>query len=170
MSGAGGADGGDSESDIASARDEPAPRAQLPGWRGDSIGLLRHSRQVFCDPCDLGVASPAFACMARDMLQHNQVARIVQQHRRLRRRNPGSDPSGREARHVCYKGVVRWQFADPLGAGNRVHLPQCVLCAVRKIFPNPLCVSPPPGVTASRENAITVRCARPVATIGVPHC
>ena len=88
------------ESDIASERDKPAPRAQLPGWRGDSIGLLRHSRQVFCDPCDLGVAAPAFTCMALDMLQHNQVALIVRKQLRLRQRNPWSDPSGREARHM----------------------------------------------------------------------
>ena len=151
-SGAGGAGGGGSESDVASERDEPAVRARLPGWRGDSIGLLRHSRQVFCDPCDLGVAAPAFACMALDMLQQNQVALIVRKQQRLRQRNPESDPSGREARHACYKGVVKWQFADQLGAGSRVRLPQCVLCAVRRMFPNPLCVPPPPGVTASREN------------------
>ena len=38
-----------------------------------------------------------------------------------------------------YKGVVAWQFADPLGAENRVRLPRCVTCRIRREFSNPCC-------------------------------
>jgi hypothetical protein len=48
---------------------------------------------------------------------------------------------GREARHACYKAVIAWQWANPLGAENRVRLPDCVTVAVRRLFPNPICGS-----------------------------
>ena len=53
---------------------------------------------------------------------------------------PRDDLDGRKARHALYKAVVAWQWANPLGAENRVRLPTCVLHRVRRLFPNPCCV------------------------------
>jgi hypothetical protein len=83
--------------------------------------------------------------LANDMLQQRRVARVVEKHTRLRTSKPRCDPDGREARHACYKAVIAWQFASPLGAGNRVRLPVCVVAAIRKLFPNPVCYPPPAG-------------------------
>ena len=48
-------------------------------------------------------------------------------------------PIVRAARYAMYRGVVRWRWADPLGAENRVRLPMCVMKQIRRIFPNPIC-------------------------------
>ena len=44
-----------------------------------------------------------------------------------------------ERHGTSYKAVVHWQFSSPLGAGNRVRLPACVVRAIRRRFPNPVC-------------------------------
>jgi hypothetical protein len=105
---------------------------------GDSLGLTANRRRMYCDYHDLR-GGAAHACMAVDMLQQTRMAAIVEKHQRLRLRKPRDDPDGRQARHACYKGVVAWQWANPLGAEQRVRLPMCVLCRVRKLFPNPRC-------------------------------
>ena len=38
-----------------------------------------------------------------------------------------------------YRGVVAWQWANPLGAEQRVRLPACVVKRTRRLFPNPIC-------------------------------
>ena len=105
---------------------------------GDSLGLAANGRRMYCDWHDLRGGS-ALACMAVDMLQQSRMAAIIEKHQRLRLRRPRDDPDGRAARHVCYKGVIAWQWANPLGAEQRVRLPSCVLYRVRKLFPNPCC-------------------------------
>ena len=73
------------------------------------------------------------------MLQQRRIAALIADHQRLRARKPGEDPDGRKARYALYRAVVGWQFADPLGAENRVRLPACVLYRNRRLFPNPCC-------------------------------
>ena len=73
------------------------------------------------------------------MLQQRTINKLINQHQRRRARRPSVDPVGSEARHACYKAVVAWQWASPLGAEQRVQLPACVMCGVRKLFPNPRC-------------------------------
>ena len=112
--------------------------ARLGVHGGDSLGLAAHGRRMYCDWHDLHGGS-AHACMAVDMLQQSRMAALVEKHQRLWQRRPRDDPDGRQARHACYKGVVAWQWANPLGAEQRVRLPPCVLYRVRKLFPNPRC-------------------------------
>ena len=109
-----------------------------PFVRRDSIGLAAHGRHLYCDYCDLH-GPCANACTAVDMLQQRTINKLVNQHQRRRARRPSVDPAGSEARHACYKAVVAWQWASPLGAEQRVQLPRCVMCGVRKLFPNPRC-------------------------------
>ena len=128
----GGGDGGGGGD--ASARD---PR--LGNWvRRDSVGLAAHGGDMYCDFCDLHCGCPN-ACMARDMLQQTRIKKLIEKQRRRRARRPADDPDGGGARHALYKEFIAWQWASPLGAGNRVRLPKCVTCGVRKLFPNPVC-------------------------------
>ena len=139
-------DGGGGEADNAEPPstegccecDEPQERARS-GWRGahDSIGLAEYGRCVYCDVCDLGMSNGA--CMADFMVEERRLASVVAKHSRRRARKPQGDPDGREARHALYKAVIYWQFCSELGAGNRVRLPKCVVRAIRRLFPNPLC-------------------------------
>lgn len=116
--------------------------ARLGAWHGrDSIGLTAHGREMYCDYCDLG-GGVAIACMARDMLQQSRVAAVVEKHRKKKRGRPGAEDvceARKEARHACYRSIVAWQWADPLGAEQRVRLPACVEVGVRRLFPNPVC-------------------------------
>ena len=104
----------------------------------DTLGLERHARRMYCDYHDQRGGCPN-ACMAVDMLQQRRINAVVEAQQRARRRKPSSDPDGREARYAMYRTVIKWQWSDPLGAGNRVRLPRCVLHRVRKLFPNPVC-------------------------------
>lgn len=124
-----GNDGGDGPRD---------PR--LGSWcRRDSVGLAQHGRRMFCDYHDLH-SGCADACMARDMMQQRRISTLVEKQQKRRRKRPRDDPDGRDARHACYKAVIAWQWANPLGAENRVRLPNCVTVAVRQLFPNPICL------------------------------
>ena len=116
---------------------------RLGQWHGrDSIGLSAHGRVMYCDYCDLH-GGVAIACMAQAMLQEGRIARIITKHQKRRqrhgRRRSSHAGDGREARHACYKGIVAWQWANPLGAEQRVRLPLCVTRRVRQLFPNPKC-------------------------------
>ena len=93
---------------------------------------------MFCDYHDLRGGS-ALACTAADMLQQTRIRAVVERHQHLRQRKPHDYGDGRSARHECYKAVIRWKWADPLGAGQRVRLPVCVLYRIRRLFPNPCC-------------------------------
>eukprot|EP00966_Prymnesium_polylepis_P036496 846579-Prymnesium_polylepis.2 len=73
------------------------------------------------------------------MLQQRRIATLVEKHQGIRARRPSDDPDGRTGRHMLYKAVVAWQWANPLGAENRVRLPFCVMYRVRRLFPNPCC-------------------------------
>jgi len=111
-------------------------------YRRDSIGLSQHGRRMYCDYHDLG-GPCRDACMARDMLQQRSIDKLLTKLRNRRRRpqarRNADDPDGREARHACYKAIIKWQWASPLGAENRVRLPCCVVKALRREFPNPIC-------------------------------
>lgn len=124
----------------ATTAEEAPPRDPRVGARArrDSVGISAHDRQMFCDYHDLHGPCQN-ACMAVDMLQQRTINQLVNQHQRRRARRPSVDPVGSEARHACYKAVVAWQWASPLGAEQRVQLPVCVMCGVRKLFPNPRC-------------------------------
>jgi len=112
---------------------------RLGRWHGrDSIGLAAHGREMYCDYCDLN-GGVAIACMAADMLQQSRVASVIEKHRCRRQANRRADPDGSQARHACYKAIVAWQWANPLGAEQRVRLPNCVMRRVRLLFPNPVC-------------------------------
>ena len=121
------------QSEADGARD---PR--MGAWARDDVGLAQDGRRMYCDYHDLRGTCP-HACMAADMLQQSRIAALVQKHERLRARRSQKDPDGREARHALYKAVIAWQWANPLGAENRVRLPRCVEHCVRRRFPNPIC-------------------------------
>ena len=104
----------------------------------DSIGLARHGRVMYCVYHDLNGESQ-FACMAEDMLQQTRISKLIKKLQAKRRRKPLDDQDGRGARYACYRAVISWQWANPLGAENRVRLPWCVLYRVRQLFPNPCC-------------------------------
>ena len=95
---------------------------------------------MYCDYCDLDTG-PYYACMACDMLQQSRVADTIAERQRWRARKPSEYGDGREARFPTYKQVFAWQWASPLGAGQRVPFPPCVTTAVRKLFPNPVCLA-----------------------------
>ena len=122
------------EADEADGGREP----RMGSWARDDVGLAQDGRRMYCDYHDLRGTCP-HACMAADMLQQSRIAALVQKHQRLRARRPQKDPDGREARHELYKAVIAWQWANPLGAENRVRLPRCVEHCVRRLFPNPIC-------------------------------
>ena len=45
----------------------------------------------------------------------------------------------RSARYALYRAYVKARWESPLGAGNRVRLPDCVVEAIRRHFPHPAC-------------------------------
>ena len=122
------------EADEADGARDP----RMGAWARDDVGLAQDGRRMYCDYHDLRGTCP-HACMAADMLQQSRIAALVQKHERLRARRSQKDPDGREARHALYKAVIAWQWANPLGAENRVRLPRCVEHCVRRRFPNPIC-------------------------------
>ena len=117
---------------------DPTTRERRGRSERNDLGLSANGRVMYCDFHDhrCGVAH---ACMAVDMLQQRSIYELVEKHRKLRREKPRDDPDGRRARHALYKAVIAWQWANPLGAENRVRLPTCVLHRVRRLFPNPRC-------------------------------
>jgi len=111
------------------------------GRRQDSIGLGEHGTDIYCDHCDVGCAPNT--CMAVVMLQALGVADTIARHQRLVAKTESMGTPDAEARasarFECYKAVIAWQFSDPLGAGQRRRLPECVTCKVRCLFRNPVC-------------------------------
>jgi hypothetical protein len=148
--------------DNATAVFDPTTRQRRGRGDRSDLGLGANGRVMYCDYHDHR-CEDAGACMAVDMLQQRDVAALVERHRKVRRDKPRDDPDGRRARHALYKAVVAWQWANPLGAENRVRLPVyvcCIMCAVgsrtraavwtvvlpvcvlhrvRRLFPNPCC-------------------------------
>ena len=125
--------------DAEGQRDE---RVSLTGWRGarNSVGIGASGPTVFCDVCCLGrPASSDDDHIASEMVQAGSITRVMAKQDRLLLARPWDDRDKRGARHACYKGVISWQFGGSLGAGNRVRLPWCVVCAIRKKYPNPVC-------------------------------
>ena len=146
-----GSDGGSAHSGSEDGGSEGKPRRRRKrGGRGrrgrahDSLGVA-HGRDMQCDVCDEQIVAPQWACHAEDMLQQSKIQDIVAKHQKRQATAKGraSDPDRREARFAMYRGFVAWQWADPLGAENRVRLPGCVMRRIRKLFPNPVCI---PGV------------------------
>ena len=131
----------DAAADNAIITYDPTTRERR-GRRGrserDELGLGANGRVMYCDFHDHG-CGVVHACMAVDMLQQRSIYELVEKHRKRRREQPRDDPDGRKARHALYKAVIAWQWANPLGAENRVRLPTCVLHRVRRLFPNPCC-------------------------------
>lgn len=123
--------------------------------RKDPYGILQYGQSVYCKVHDLGRPATEAPCVC-DLLQQQSVRAVIDKHRARRarqnrqapRRQRGQpqhrtahpDPDGREARFALYRAIVKAHFASPLGAGNRVRLPMCLLKAVRRLFPNPECV------------------------------
>ena len=131
------ASGGDDDAAVGSTS-APAAPALAPWRRRDTIGLAGDGRRMFCDYHDLDCGCPG-ACMAADMRQQPQMEKLIGKHLRRRARRPRDNPDGRDARHACYKAVVAWQWASPLGAENRVRLPRCLTISIRQLFPNVCC-------------------------------
>lgn len=138
VDGGGAADGCDADGGAADGGDGVIVVAVGGYEQHDTLGLERHARRMYCDYHDQRGSCPN-ACMAVDMLQQRRINAVVEAQQRARRRKPSSDPDGRESRYAMYRAVIKWQWSDPLGAGNRVRLPSCVLHRVRKLFPNPAC-------------------------------
>ena len=117
-------------------------RVSLTGWRGarNSVGIGASGPTVFCNVCCLGrPASSEDDHIASEMVQAGSITRVMAKQDKLLAARPWDDRDRRSARHACYKGVISWQFSGSLGAGNRVRLPWCVVCAIRKKYPNPVC-------------------------------
>lgn len=123
--------------DGVGAREDRMPRMADSRER-DPLGLAQHGRRMYCDYHDLHGGCPN-ACMAVDMLQQWRIAALVEERQRLRQRKPRDDPDGRQARHALYKAGIAWQWANPLGAEQRVRFPACVMYRVRRLFPHPRC-------------------------------
>ena len=130
----------------AAAEDEEAegeeghePR-RMSGWRGarDLMGLA-DCQHVYCEKCDLGLTQDEDGCQVTAMALAGRVQRVQAKHEKLRTAKPWGDKDRREARHAMYKAIISWQFCSPLGAGKRVRLPKCLVSAVRRKFPNPVC-------------------------------
>ena len=130
----------------AAAEDEEAegeeahePR-RMSGWRGarDVMGLS-DCQHVYCEKCDLNLTQDEDGCQATAMALAGRVQRVQAKHEKLREARPWGDQDRREARHAMYKAIISWQFCSPLGAGKRVRLPKCLVSAVRRKFPNPVC-------------------------------
>ena len=109
------------------------------GGFGPSEYDLAHGRNLHCDKCDLSESGAN--CMADEMMDRRTIRETVEAFDEKRGLRGGGrlERHNREARHTLYKGVVAWRFADPLGAENRVRLPQCVNVKIRESFPNPRC-------------------------------
>ena len=106
--------------------------------RRDPLGLDKTSRELSCDYHDKRCGD-VDGCMASDFLQQRKVVKLIARLHRAYERKPREYGDGREARHACYKAVIQWQFCDPLGAEQRVRLPVCLECRIRREFPNPCC-------------------------------
>ena len=127
------------DNDDPNVGESPAQRdPRLPGPGRDALGLDRHGRRMYCDYHDLG-GGDVHACAAVDMLQQRAISQLIAKLQRQRQRTPASYGNGREWRHPCYKAVVAWQWANPLGAENRVRLCRCVEHRILRLFPNPVC-------------------------------
>jgi hypothetical protein len=140
--GLGGAAPSDAQQQQEDAEAQRSERVSLTGWRGarNSVGIGASGPTVFCDVCCLGrPASSDDDHIASEMMQAGSITRVMARQDKLLTRKPWDDRDRRCARHACYKGVISWQFGGSLGAGNRVRLPWCVVCAIRKKYPNPVC-------------------------------
>ena len=133
----GGDENASEEGSSARGSEQDKPKRRRPrggkgrrGGRGFGQGNdLAHGRCMMCDVCDLGSGGPQWACTAADMLQQTSMQKIREKHEAKLKTAKGraGDPDRREARYAMYRGVVRWRWADPLGAENRVRLPVCVM-------------------------------------------
>lgn len=97
---------------------------------------------LVCDPCDLAEeGGVGCSCMAVDMLHVSDIKDVIRKWKK-KMEKPGAlreFPERRAPRYHLYRAVIKWKFADPLGAGNRVCIPECVKRSVRKLFPSPCC-------------------------------
>ena len=80
--------------------------------------------------------------------------------RRQRLHRADDDPDRRGGRYEVYRGVVAWQWANPLGAEQRVWLPACVVKRTRRLFPNPICCEGRCGFYARCEKGRPLRPTR----------
>ena len=139
--GDGGNDGedGDGEDDDGDDDDDdiPQPRAQS----SEPLNL-DPGQHLVCDACDLAEeGGRGSACMACDMQDASEVKDTIRKWtRKMEKRGALAEyPERRAPRYHTYRAVIKWKFADPLGAENRLILPECVKCAVRRLFPDPCC-------------------------------
>ena len=114
-----------------------APRTYSAQGR-DLLGLRNAARRLTCDYHDRRCGGPN-ACMANQVLQQRAVAKLIEKLQRQRQRPSMQYGDGGSMRFLCYRAIIADRIADPLGPGNRVRLPECLMVAVRKLFPNPVC-------------------------------
>ena len=132
-----GYDGGYDAGALAGARvhaDEFTFKPAAESWVDGSA--LAHGRGIWCDHCDRGGTPGVWPCMSKTMLAENTIKRLIKKQTTLMADMTGDRDEGR---YAMYRGVVAWEFSDPLGAGNRVRLPMCVVQQIRRLFPNPRC-------------------------------
>uniref|UniRef100_A0A7S2HXR9 Uncharacterized protein n=1 Tax=Haptolina brevifila TaxID=156173 RepID=A0A7S2HXR9_9EUKA len=104
----------------------------------DLLGLRKAPRCLTCDYHDRRCGGPN-ACMAEQVLQQRMVAKLVETLQRQRSLKPQQYGDGGSARFRCYRAIIADRIADPLGPGNRVRLPECVMTAVRRLVCNVAC-------------------------------
>ena len=104
------------------------------------MGLNRHGRHAYCEHCDLGHSDPA-TCFAARMMEETDIQDVISYWEGVYRSGCNPDADQSEARYKLYRAVVRWLWANPLGAENRVQLPACVVKKIRQLFPNPKCTT-----------------------------
>ena len=126
--------------DAEAEGDEAGVPGKMSGWKGarDLMGL-GDCQHVYCEKCDLNLTQDNDGCKVTSMALAGRVQRVLAKHEKLHLAKPWSDKDKREARHAMYKAIISWQFCSPLGAGKRVRLPECLVSAVRRKFPNPMC-------------------------------
>ena len=141
--GGGGGGGGSSGSSDDDDDDDPAvgDRAVRRQESREPLDLDAGQRLV-CDACELSeVGGSDLSCMACDMEHVGEMKDIIKKWtRKLERRGALREfPERRAPRYAMYRALIKWKFADPLGAENRLVLPECVKRSVRRRFPNPRC-------------------------------
>ena len=130
------------EEEDGDAEAQRSERVSYTGWHGarNSVGIGASGPTVFCNVCCLGQpASSEEDHIASEMMQAGSIMRVMAKQDRLLASKPWADRDRREAQHACYKGCISWQFGGSLGAGNRVRLPWCCVCGIRRKYPNPVC-------------------------------
>ena len=129
--------GADSRSD-SGAESESANRVRRNARRKD---LPAGAKTVPCERHHPLVGTPGAKCEAEDMLEVPGIVDLIDRRITALRFVHADDLEAgrRAARYEAYRAYLKFRFAEPLGSGRRVQLPDCAVKAIRELFPSPKC-------------------------------